>query len=138
MVRADLPSNTQRGGVCIYYKKSIGARIIDIPNLIESILCQIAINNKTGYVVVVYRFPSQASDDFENVLSSFDQVITDMSLSNPVFRLILLNCPSILGGRAIFALKKAFIWNQSRLLMGFTNLSQIQHIFFPSLPLALT
>ena len=96
MVRADHPSNTQRGGVCIYYKKSIGARIIDIPNLIESILCQIAINNKTGYVLVVYRFPSQASNDFESVLPSFDQVITDMSLSNPVFRLILgdFNCRS--------------------------------------------
>ena len=96
LVRADHPNNTKRGGVCIYYKKSLGVRIIDIPNLTESILCQITINNKTGYVLVVYRSPSQSSDDFENFLSSFDQVITDMSLSNPAFRLILgdFNCRS--------------------------------------------
>ena len=46
------------------------------------------------YVLVVYRSSSQSSDDFENFLSSFDQVIPDMSLSNPAFRLILgdFNC----------------------------------------------
>ena len=42
-----------------------------------------------GYVLVVYRSLSQSSDDFENFLSSFDQVLTEMSLSNPAFRLIL-------------------------------------------------
>ena len=56
---------TKRGGVCIYDKESPGVCIIDIPNLTESILCQVTINNKTGYVLVVYRFPSQSSDDFE-------------------------------------------------------------------------
>ena len=96
LVRADHPSNAKRGGVCIYYKESLGVRIIDIPNLTESILCQITINNKTGYVLVVYCSSSQSSDDFETFLSSFDQVITDMSLSNPAFRLILgnFNCRS--------------------------------------------
>ena len=33
LVRADHSSNTKRGGVCIYYKQSVGVRIIDIPNL---------------------------------------------------------------------------------------------------------
>ena len=49
---------------------------------------------KTGYVLVVYRW--QSSDDFQKFLSSFDQVITDMSRSNPAFRLILgdFNCRS--------------------------------------------
>ena len=47
------------------------------------------INNKMGYVLVVCRSPWESSDNFENFLSSFDQVITDMSLSNPAFRLIL-------------------------------------------------
>ena len=65
LVRADHSSNTKRGRICIYYKESLGVRIIDIPNLTESILCQITINNKTGDVLVVYRSPSQSSDDFE-------------------------------------------------------------------------
>ena len=83
LVRVDHPSNTKWGGVCIYYKESLGVHIIDIPNLTESILCQITINNKMGFVLVVYCSPSQSSDAFESFLSSFDQVITDMSLSNP-------------------------------------------------------
>ena len=96
LVRAGHPSNTKRGGFCIYYKESLGVPIIDIPNLTESILCQITINNKTGHVLVVYSSPSKSSYDFETFLSSFDQVITDMSLSNPAFRLILgdFNCRS--------------------------------------------
>ena len=68
LVKADHRSNTKRGGVCIYYKESLGVRIIDIPNLTESILCQVTINNKTGYVLVVHRSPSQSPDDFENFL----------------------------------------------------------------------
>ena len=47
LLRAGHPSNTKRGGFCIYYKESLGVPIIDIPNLTESILCQITINNKT-------------------------------------------------------------------------------------------
>ena len=42
-----------------------------------------------GHVLVVYRSLSQSSDDFENFLSSFDQVITNLSLSKPAVRLIL-------------------------------------------------
>ena len=80
LVRADHPSNTKRGGACIYYKESLCVRIIYIPNLTESILCQVTINNKTGYVLVVYRSPSQSSNDFEYFMSSFDQVITVMSV----------------------------------------------------------
>ena len=81
----------------MYYKESLGVCIKDIPNLTESILCQVGINNKTGYALVVYLSPSQSTDDFEYFsLKSFDQVITDMSLSIPAFRLILgyFNCRS--------------------------------------------
>ena len=49
----DHPSNAKQGGVCIYYKESLGAHIIDIPNLTESTLRQVTITNKMGYVFVV-------------------------------------------------------------------------------------
>ena len=88
-----------------------------------------------GYVLVVYRFPSQSSDDFENFLSNFDQVITHISLSNPVFRLILedFNCRSNSWWKGDIS-----IGNQSPRPTGSTSLSEIQHIFFLSLPLGLT
>ena len=44
LVRAD-HQVTKRGGACISYKESLGVRIIDIPNLTESVLCQVTINN---------------------------------------------------------------------------------------------
>ena len=45
-------------------------------------------------VLVVYHSLSQSSGDFEKFLACFDEVITDMSLSNLAFRLILgdFNC----------------------------------------------
>ena len=73
---------------------SFSVHIIDIPNITESILWQVTRNNKTGYVLVVYRSPSQFSDDFIHFLWGFNQVITDMRWSKAGFRLILgdFNC----------------------------------------------
>ena len=65
LVRADYPSNTKQVGACIYYKESLGVHIMDISNLTESIFCKVTTNNKTGYVLAVYRSPSQSSDDFK-------------------------------------------------------------------------
>ena len=89
IIRADNLNNKKRGRVCFYFEESLGVHFIHIPNLTESILCQVTINNKKGYLLVVYYFPSQLSDEFKTFLSSFDQVITDISFSNPAFRLIL-------------------------------------------------
>ena len=58
LVRAYHPSNPKRGGVCIYYKESVGVRVIDIPNLTEFILCQVTISNNpvdTGRKLNVYK-----------------------------------------------------------------------------------
>ena len=33
LIRADYPNNTKRGGVCIYYKKSLTVKILNITNL---------------------------------------------------------------------------------------------------------
>ena len=30
LIRSDHPSNTKRGGVCIYYKESLAVRLVDI------------------------------------------------------------------------------------------------------------
>ena len=107
LVKADHPSNAKWGGVCIYYKESLGVHIIDIPNLTESTLCQVTITNKMGYVILVYQSPSQSSDDFENVLSSFDQVII-IQPSDWWYQGIS-TVGQILGWRVIFPLKKVLI-----------------------------
>ena len=77
-----------------------------------------------------FSSPSQSSDDSKIFLRSFDQVITDMSLSNPVsdwyYRISTKG--QILGGMTKFPQKNVLIWNRPPRLMGFTSLWQIQHI----------
>ena len=62
---------------------TMGLYFTYITNLTESICCQFIINNKMGYVLVVYRPKSQSTDDFKiirimsnvlNMSKAFDRV----------------------------------------------------------------
>ena len=66
LVRADHTGNVKRGGVRIYFKESLPVSCI--PNLFlkEYLVFEVSINNKRGYVVSLYRSPSQISDDFNS------------------------------------------------------------------------
>ena len=46
LIRSDHPSNTKRGGVCIYYKESLVVRLVDITSLPECLVCEVTIQNK--------------------------------------------------------------------------------------------
>ena len=46
LVRADNPTNTKRGGVCIYYHNSLPLKVIDIQFLNECINFEIKIGGK--------------------------------------------------------------------------------------------
>ena len=46
LIRSDHPSNTKRGGVCIYYKESSAVCLVDITSLPECLVCQATIQNK--------------------------------------------------------------------------------------------
>ena len=46
LFRADHPSNTKRGGVCIYYRNSLPLKILNIQNLHECINFEISIAGK--------------------------------------------------------------------------------------------
>ena len=61
LIWPDHPSSTKRGGVCIYYKESFAVRLVDITSLLECQACEVTIQNKKGYVAVMYRSPSQNS-----------------------------------------------------------------------------
>ena len=47
LVRADHPSNTKKGGVCIYFKNSLPLKVLDIQLLQECINFEIKIADKT-------------------------------------------------------------------------------------------
>ena len=52
LIRSDHPSNTKKGGVCIYYKESLAVHLVDTTSLPECLVCEITIQNKKGYVAV--------------------------------------------------------------------------------------
>ena len=86
---ADHPSNVKKGGVGIYYKESIAVQIININFLSECLLCEVTVNNKKGYIAVLYRSPSQTNTVFNDFLSNFEKLLQELSALNPDFSIIL-------------------------------------------------
>ena len=46
LVHADHSDNTKRGGVCIYYKESLPAKVINLPYFKEALLLEMSFNKK--------------------------------------------------------------------------------------------
>ena len=75
MIRSDHPSNTKRGGVCIYYKEHLPfVRRDDITFLDECLVGEIKIKNSKCFITCVYRSPSQTADELDIVLSGLEQI----------------------------------------------------------------
>ena len=72
LVRADNPTNTKRGGVCIYYHNSLPLKVIYIQILNECISFEIRISRKLCSFLCLYRSPSQTQDIFETFADNFE------------------------------------------------------------------
>ena len=48
LLRADHPSNSKRGGVCIFYKETLGVHIVKTLSFNECIICEVSIQNSKG------------------------------------------------------------------------------------------
>ena len=83
LVRADHPTDTKRGGVCVYYKESLPVRIISLPNFKEALLLEMTYNKKKVIVSVVYRSPSQNNDEFGLFLSNLEKLFSDINKLKP-------------------------------------------------------
>ena len=64
LVRSSHPSNTKRGGVCLYYKNNLPLRVISIGYLNECLNLELKVGGKTCNFVVLYRSTSQSQDKF--------------------------------------------------------------------------
>ena len=74
LIRADHPSNTKRGGVCIFYKEALAVCIVNSLNFNEYVVCEVSIQNSKGYIGVIYRSPSWNIIEFENFLLNFEKL----------------------------------------------------------------
>ena len=65
LVRSDHPSRNKRSGVCIYYKRFLSLRILNVQYLQERICFELITSDKTCNFLSVYRSPSKRKDDFK-------------------------------------------------------------------------
>ena len=83
LVRADNPTNTKKGGVCIYYHNSLPLKVIDIQFSNECINFEIRIGGKLCSFLCLNRSPSQTRDIFETFADNFELTIDTIVNKNP-------------------------------------------------------
>ena len=83
LVYSDHPSNTKRGGVCLYYKNNLSLRVINIGYLNECLTLELNVGGKTCNFVVLHRSLSQSQDEFENFSDNFEMTLDILVQKNP-------------------------------------------------------
>ena len=90
LIRADHPSNTKRGGVCILYKEHLPFICRDdIKCLDECIVGEIKIKKSKCFLTCLYRSPSQTEDETEQFLLGFEQMCSSIALESPFCSIII-------------------------------------------------
>ena len=75
--------NIKRDFVLMYYKESLVVKMINISYLQEWLLCEVMIDNITGCILLIYRFPSQNSLELHHFLSGFEQLLLNIEDFTP-------------------------------------------------------
>ena len=75
LIRSDHPSNTKRGGVCVYYRSSLPLRVINIGYLHECLSFEMQTGDEICNFVSLYRSPSQSQDYFETFADNFEMTL---------------------------------------------------------------
>ena len=88
LICSDHPKNIKQGGVCIYYREILPVKVIQINYLSECLVCEINYDNKNIFIVTLYRSASQTTDEFDEFLGGFQDVIDNINQCNPHFTLI--------------------------------------------------
>ena len=69
---ADHPNNVKRGGERAYVRESLPVRNFSNSYLSECLTLEVTISNKKGYVMTLYRYPSQTSDQFQSFIGNLE------------------------------------------------------------------
>ena len=96
-INCNHPLNSKRGGVGLYVKDSLPKKERpDIATLLESIVCELNLDRKKYFFVVVYRSPSQDQQEFDNFMNNFELMLSKMSAEEPYDVIITgdFNCRS--------------------------------------------
>ena len=83
LVRSYHPSNTKRGGVCLYHKNYLPLRVINIGYLNEYLTLELTVGGKTYNFAVLYRSPSQ-SQDIKTISDNFEMTLDILAQKSPL------------------------------------------------------
>ena len=85
LIRSDHPSDSKKGGVCIYYKEHISLiKRDDICTLDNCLVTEIRSQNEKCFLTCLYRSPSQSRDEFENFCIKFDILLSQINDELPI------------------------------------------------------
>ena len=89
LTKADHPDNIKRGGVRLYFKKSLALKKIELSHISKCLLCEVNIKGQVGFIIVSCCSPSQTSSQFDDFLSNFENLFDDVQIFQPAFTFIL-------------------------------------------------
>ena len=90
MIRSDHPSDTKRGGVCMFYKEHLPlVNRTDLSFVNECLVGEINYKNSKCFVSCFYRSPSQTEDEFDDFISGFERTCSSIALEAPLSSFIL-------------------------------------------------
>ena len=89
LMRSDIKSNSNRGGVSIYYKSALPLRVLDIYYLQESICFELKIGDKLCNFISLYRSPSQSQDEFEKLSENLEINLDRLFQNNPFLVVVI-------------------------------------------------
>ena len=75
----------------MYFKENLCLRQIGMSFFPKCLLYQININNKKGYITVLYRSPSKTSFEFNNFQHNLDKILNDVKQWGSTFLIILVD-----------------------------------------------
>ena len=107
LVREDHPSNSKRGGVCVYYQSSLPFRVINVKYLQESISFELRIAGKCCKFSCLYRSLSQTQDEFETFVKNFELTLDKIHENNPFMTDVLGDLNATFGVKLMSLPQKA-------------------------------
>ena len=75
LIHSDHPSNTKRGGECLYYKNYLPLRVLNISYLKECLNFELKIRDKSCNFIALYRSQNQSQDYFETFSVNFEMTL---------------------------------------------------------------
>ena len=88
IARVDHPSNTKRGGLCVYCKTSLPL-LVDIKYLQECINLELVIVKNLYSFIILHQLPSQTHDNFKTFMENLELNLDEINKENPFLTVTL-------------------------------------------------